>query len=76
VRAAFVVRQKDGRVLAAAPASAVAATSEGGLSRSFGIPLDGASAGAYELLVVVEDEASGHRAEARETFFVEREPAR
>ncbi|HSD26959.1 MAG TPA: VWA domain-containing protein [Vicinamibacteria bacterium] len=71
VKAGFAVLREDGRMLAASPATAVVAGPDGTLSRSFGIPLEGAAAGRYVLVVVAEDGASGERAETREAFVVE-----
>jgi len=71
VTAGFSVRRSDGRFLVAAPATPMQPGPDGGLSRAFGVPLDGAPAGAYELIVVVTDVAAGRAAEAREPFAIE-----
>ncbi len=43
---------------------------DGTLGRTLGFPLGNAPQGRYELVLVVEDEVSGRRVEAREAFTV------
>lgn len=43
---------------------------DGTLGRTLGFPLGNAPPGRYELILVVEDEVSGRRVEAREVFTV------
>ena len=71
VKAGFAVRRADGTLLAAAGATRIAPGPDGILARTVGVPLDGAPAGPYEMVVVVEDEVNGHTAEAREPFVVD-----
>jgi VWFA-related protein len=70
VKAGFAVLRDDGKILAASPPTPVVPGPDGVLSRSFGIPLEGAQPGRYELVVTAEDGATGDRAEAREPFVV------
>ncbi|HUL77205.1 MAG TPA: VWA domain-containing protein [Vicinamibacteria bacterium] len=70
VTAGFSIRRSDGRFLAAMPETALQPAPGGSLSRSLGVPLDGAPTGLYEVIVVVTDLAAGRSAEARETFEI------
>jgi VWFA-related protein len=70
VTAGFSIRRSDGRFLAATPESALAPGPDGMLVRGFGVPLDGAPPGRYEMIVVVTDVAGGRSAEAREPFEI------
>ena len=71
VKAGFLVRHADGTVIAAAGFTRIVAARDGTLGRNFGVPLDEARPGPYELLIMAEDETNGRRAEARATFLVE-----
>jgi hypothetical protein len=71
VTAGFAIRRRDGGVLAAMPETPLAPGPDGSLSRTVGVPLDGAPAGDYEMIVVVTDLAAGKAAEAREPFAIE-----
>ena len=70
VSAGFSIRRSDGRLLVAAPESPLQPGADGSLARRFGVPLDGAPPGAYEVIVVVTDLAAGQAAEAREPFVI------
>ncbi len=70
VTAAFSVRRNDGRFLTVAPESVLRAGPDGSLTRTLGVPLAGAPAGDYELIVVVTDRAAGRAAEIREPFQI------
>jgi len=70
VNAAFSVRRADGRFLTVAPETLLKPSADGALVRTLGIPLEGAPAGDYELIVVVTDLAAGNAAEAREPFRI------
>ena len=59
VTAGFAVRRADGRVLAAAPETALRPGPDGSLNRSLGFPLDGAPPGSYEVIVAVTDLVGG-----------------
>jgi hypothetical protein len=71
VRAGFAVQFADGRLLAASRATPMTPGPDETLGRTLGFPLGEAPPGRYELILVVEDEVSGRRVEARETFTVE-----
>jgi len=71
VTAGFSIRRSDGRFLAAMPETPLQVGPDGTLARGFGVPLDGAPAGHYEMIVVVTDLAAGRAAEAREAFEIE-----
>ncbi len=71
VTAGFSIRRSDGRFLAAMAETPLHAAPDGTLARGFGVPLDGAPAGRYEMIVVVTDVAAGRTAEAREPFVIE-----
>jgi VWFA-related protein len=70
VTAGFSIRRADGKFLTAAPETPMKPGPDGGLSRTFGTPLEGAPPGRYELIVVVTDLVAGVVAEAREAFLV------
>ncbi|HXK12477.1 MAG TPA: VWA domain-containing protein [Vicinamibacteria bacterium] len=70
VTAGFSIRRSDGRFLAAMPETQLQPAPDGSLSRSLGVPLDGAPPGRYETIVVVTDLAAGRSAEAREAFEI------
>ena len=74
VTAGFAVRRTDGRVVVAAPETAIRPGSGGSLSRSLGFPLDGVPPGSYEVIVLVTDLVAGGVAEAREPIVVEGTP--
>jgi VWFA-related protein len=71
VTAGFAVRRTDGRVLVAAPETALRPGPGGSLNRSLGFPLDGVPPGQYEVIVIVTDLVAGQAAEAREPILVE-----
>ncbi len=71
VSAGFAIRRSDGRVLVAAAETPMRPGADGSLARSFGVPLDGAPAGLYEVIVQVTDLAAGQSAEAREPIRIE-----
>jgi hypothetical protein len=71
VTAGFSIRRSDGRFLAASPESPLAGAADGTLSRSLGVPLEGAPPGRYEMIVVVTDLVAGQSAEMREAFDIE-----
>ncbi|HUG53346.1 MAG TPA: VWA domain-containing protein, partial [Vicinamibacteria bacterium] len=71
VSAGLAVRRRDGRVLAAAPETPMRPGPDGSLARSLGVPLDGAPAGHYEVIVLVTDIVAGRTAEAREPIVIE-----
>ena len=68
----YVVRRKNGAVFAQSPARAVAGGGDGSLSHRMVLSLSGAEPGEYELLLTVEDKASGIRLERRDPFVVDR----
>jgi VWFA-related protein len=68
--AGFSIRRSDGRFLTVTPETPLAPGPDGTLVRGFGVPLDGAPAGRYEMIVVVTDLAGGRSAEAREPFEI------
>jgi VWFA-related protein len=68
VRAEHVARRSDGVVLSRGRRSIILPTSLGEVSRVVGMPLDGASPGDYELVLLLEDEVTGQGLEARERF--------
>jgi hypothetical protein len=70
VKAGFAVVRPDGTMLAASSPTPLVPGADGTLSRSFGVPLEGAGEGRYELVVVAADEATGERVEARAAFAV------
>jgi VWFA-related protein len=71
VKAGFIVRHADGTVVAVAGFTPLVQARDGTLRRNFGVPLDAAQPGPYELVIVAEDETNGRRVEARGSFFVE-----
>ena len=71
VTAGFGIRRSDGRFLAASPPTPLKPGPDGALTRTLGVSLDGAPAGAYELIVVATDVATGQAVEAREPFTIE-----
>jgi hypothetical protein len=71
VTAGFSIRRRDGRFLTAAAETPMKPAADGSLSRALGVPLDGAPAGSYELIVLVTDAVVGVVAEAREPFTIE-----
>ena len=75
VTAGFSVRRSDGRFLAAAPETPLKPGPDGTLARTWGLPIDGAPAARYELILVVTDLVAGQGAESREPFEIEAPPA-
>jgi VWFA-related protein len=73
VTAGLSVRRSDGRFLAAMAETPLQPDPDGALARSLGLPLDGAPAGTYELIVVVTDVVAKRAADAREPFVIEGE---
>ena len=71
VSAGYVIRRKDGTVAAEVPATRIAPTSLGRLSRIVGSPLGDAPPGDYELVLTLADEVSGKTLEVREPFTIE-----
>jgi VWFA-related protein len=71
VSAGFAIRRSDGKFLAAAAPTPLAPAGDGSLSRSLGLPLEGAPPGRYDFIVLVTDGASGQKAEAHEPFVIE-----
>jgi hypothetical protein len=71
VSAGFAIRRSDGKFLAAAAPTPLAPAADGSLSRSMGLPLDGAPPGRYDFIVLVTDSATGQKAEAHEPFVIE-----
>ena len=59
-------------LLQQAPPTLIAAEGDGRVVRLLGLPLDGLEEGAYELVLDVQDEASGVRLERREAFRLDR----
>jgi len=70
VTAGFSLRRSDGRILAAAAETPMRPGPDGSLSRSLGVPLDGAPPGRYEVIVLVTDLVAGRSAEAREPIEI------
>ncbi len=71
VSAALAVRRADGLLLASADATRIEPGPGGVLVRTVGVPLDQAPEGSYEMVLTVEDEATGRTAEVREPFVVD-----
>jgi hypothetical protein len=67
----YVARRRDGAVLGGSPPRAVSAGADGSLSHHVILDLGAAEPGEYELLLTVEDTASGSRLERRDVFFVD-----
>ncbi|HJS58676.1 MAG TPA: VWA domain-containing protein [Vicinamibacteria bacterium] len=67
----YVVRRKDGSVLAESGDRTVAGGEDGSSSHRLVLPLTGVSPGEYELLLTVEDRVNGNRLERRDVFFVD-----
>ena len=67
----YQVRRKDGAVLLSSPARAVTGGPDGSISHRLELPLSGAEPGDYELLLTVEDKATGNRLERRDLFVVD-----
>jgi hypothetical protein len=72
VRAGFSLRSAAGRVLQLAEPTPIAADADGRLVRMVGVGLDGLEDGAYEVVLDVQDEVSGQRAERIEPFTLSR----
>jgi len=64
------VRRKGGPVYVSLPATPIQPTSLGHLSRTFGVLLDDAAPGEYEIVLTVRDEVSGKSLELHEPFRV------
>lgn len=71
VSAGLVIRKSDGAVLTQMAPTLINPTSLGKLSRLVGTPLEGATAGEYELVLTLRDEISGKTLEVKEPFGVE-----
>jgi hypothetical protein len=67
----YVVRRKNGALFAESPPRTVAGGGDGSLSHRLVLSLSGAEPGEYELLLTVEDKASGNRLERRDLFVVD-----
>jgi VWFA-related protein len=74
VIAGFALRRSDGQVLAAMPQTPLRPGPDGSLARALGVPLDGAPAGRYEVIVLVTDVAAGRTAERREPIVIGEPP--
>jgi VWFA-related protein len=74
VIAGFALRRSDGRVLAAMPQTPLRPGPDGSLARALGVPLDGAPAGRYDVIVLVTDVAAGRTAEGREPIVIGEPP--
>jgi VWFA-related protein len=74
VIAGFALRRSDGQVLAAMPQTPLRPGADGSLARALGVPLDGASAGRYDVIVLVTDVAAGQTAEGREPIVIGEPP--
>lgn len=70
VAQASAVRRLDGAVYASWPETLIRPTSLGQLSRMFGVILDEAAPGDYEMVLTFRDEISGKTLELREPFRV------
>ena len=68
VRSGHVLRRIDGTVISRGQPTWIEPTSLGALARMLQIPLDGASAGDYELVLTVEDQVAGQTREIVEPF--------
>ena len=70
------VRRVDGPVYVSLPATPIQPTSLGELSRLFGVVLDEAAPGEYEVVLTFRDEIAGKTLELREPFWVVPPPER
>jgi hypothetical protein len=70
------VRRVDGPVYVSLPATPIQPTSLGELSRLFGVVLDDATPGDYEVVLTFRDEITGRTLELREPFRVVPPPER
>ena len=75
VLASLAIRGGDGTVVRQAPPSAIAADADGRIVRFLGIPLDGLGEGVYELVIDVQDQASGSWITRRVSFVLSSSPA-
>lgn len=66
----YAVRRLDGAVYTSGPQTVIRPTSLGQLSRLFGVILDDATPGEYEIVLTFRDEISGKTLELREPFRV------
>lgn len=73
VVAGFHLRSQDGAVVQEAEATPIAPDKDGRLVRLVGVSLEGLEAGAYELVLEVQDEVSGNRLVRREPFTLARD---
>ena len=73
--AGFAIRRSDGKVLVAGAETPMRPGADGSLARSFGVPLESAMPGLYEVIVQITDLAAGQTAEAREPIRIEAEAA-
>ncbi len=73
VNAAFELRRGSGDTVRKAPPTPIAADADGRLVRLVGASLEALEAGAYELVLDVQDEVSGNRIVRREPFTLARD---
>jgi hypothetical protein len=71
VTSGFLVRRVDGGLVTLGPSAPIKPTAEGRLARIGMFPLEGLSAGAYELVLQVRDDVAGRTLEVVEPFAVE-----
>jgi len=67
----YVLRRRDGAVLAETPAREVKGGGDGSLSHRLELSLAGVEPGECELTLTVADKGSGNRVERRDVFFVD-----
>jgi hypothetical protein len=70
VVASFALRRADGMVVLSGEPTPIAPGPDGGLVRLLALPLEGRAQGTYELVLRVEDKASGETRERVESFEV------
>jgi len=70
VVASFALRRGDGTVVLSSEPTAIVPGPDGGLVRLLALPLEGRTEGRYELVLRVEDQASGETRERVEAFEV------
>jgi VWFA-related protein len=71
VSAGFVVKDKDGAIVAQGDPTTISLTPQGGVTRLLGLRTDGWKPGDYELTVSVRDEVALKSTEVREPFTLE-----
>jgi VWFA-related protein len=70
VVASFALRRTDGTVVLSGEPTPIAPGPDGGLVRLLALPLEGRAPGSYEIVLRVEDKASGETRERVESFEV------